>query len=112
MIVSNKERVLQNPTINPTISPTTEQPTESPSAEPTLTPSYWYPQRSLCPFTNTFTCHTCVYGNDYPEWMILDGIDNYLFESYEKCCEKHVCDGDETASPSNSPTKTPTPAVR
>ena len=43
--------------------------------------------------------------------MIIDGIDNYLFDSYEKCCEKHVCDGDETASPSNSPTKTPTPAV-
>ena len=74
-----------NPTPNPT-SPTADSPTnEGP---------YWYPQRTVCTGSNSFSCHTCIYGEDYPNYMTVDGANEYLFDRYDECCAVHLCDED------------------
>jgi len=73
------------------------------SLQPTTKTNYWYPQRTTCITTNTFTCHTCILGNDYPSWMDDDSIaTGYLFETEEECCE--VFDCDKSNAPSEGPT--------
>jgi len=73
------------------------------SLQPTTKTNYWYPQRTTCITTNTFTCHTCILGTNYPSWMDDDSIaTGYLFETEEECCEEFDCDKSNT--PSEGPT--------
>ena len=82
------------------IPPPTVPPT---SSSPTTKTNYWYPQRTTCITTNTFTCHTCILGNDYPSWMDDDSIaTGYLFDTEEECCNEFDCD--KSNSPSEGPT--------
>ena len=79
----------------PTLSPT--------SLQPTTKTNYWYPQRTTCITTNTFTCHICILGSDYPSWMDDDSIaTGYLFNTEEECCEEFDCD--KSNPPSEGPT--------
>jgi len=73
------------------------------SLQPTTKTNYWYPQRTTCIITNTFTCYTCILGTDYPSWMDDDSIaTGYLFETEEECCEEFDCD--KSNAPSEGPT--------
>jgi len=73
------------------------------SSSPTTKTNYWYPQRTTCISTNTFTCHTCILGSEYPSWMDDDSIaTGYLFETEEECCEEFDCD--KSNAPSEGPT--------
>ena len=73
------------------------------SLQPTTKTNYWYPQRTTCISTNTFTCHTCILGSEYPSWMDDDSIaTGYLYNTEEECCEEFDCDKSNT--PSEGPT--------
>ena len=73
------------------------------SSQPTIKTNYWYPKRTTCITTNTFTCHICILGSDYPSWMDDDSIaTGYLFNTEEECCEEFDCD--KSNAPSEGPT--------
>jgi len=86
-------------TDKPTTSPITDYPTISPTNNPTET-GLWYPDLYV-------EEQRCVRGDDYPLWMSLSSnVNDYLFESREDCCSKHVCE--ETSKPTRKPSKSPT----
>ena len=83
----------------PTTSPITDYPTISPTNNPTET-GLWYPDLYV-------EEQRCVRGDGYPFWMSLSSnVNDYLFESREDCCSKHVCE--ETSRPTRKPSKSPT----
>ena len=94
----------------PTTSPSTPPPQDIAGAL-----EYWYPQRTTCTDTTKFSCHDCIFGISYPDWMLEEeggggSGEEYLFDTYDACCSRHVCDANDTAADggeSGTPTKMP-----
>lgn len=93
------QQVVMNP--DPTHSPT-NKPTPSPTPVPTAKPvdTYVGPQRYWYPDIHQGDEGVCVYGSNFPSWMLRASFRaKSLFDNRTDCCIEHNCDGDDTRNP-------------